>query len=96
MNNILYNDKKKARIIYLGYDVKLSKKEYKIYCCIEENSDNYISAEKIIDICYPDKKPQKGNIVTHICHINEKAERISQRPLIVSKYGVGYKITDRP
>lgn len=97
MNNILYNDREKSRVIYLGYDIKLSKKEYKIFCCIEDSGKEYISAQNIIDTCYPNKKPQKGNIATHICHINEKAANISrQRTLIVSKYGIGYKITENP
>ncbi|MBE6548344.1 MAG: hypothetical protein E7667_05670 [Ruminococcaceae bacterium] len=92
---VLYNDTATRRIIYCGYDMKLSRIEYKIFCCIWENGKEYISADQIIQKCYVGKKPQKGDIAAHICHINRKSRNI-ERVLIVSKYGVGYRLTDHP
>ena len=92
---VLYNDAQNSRIIYLGYDMKLSKKEYMIFSYIYENGD-FVSADEIIENCYPDKKPHRGDVAAHICHINKKADNIGGRALIISKYGVGYKITDKP
>ena len=93
---VLYNDEQNKRVIYLGYDMKLSKTEYAIFDCIYKSGENFISAGQIIHNCYTDKKPGTGDVAAHICHINKKADNIGYRPLIISKYGVGYKITDKP
>ena len=92
---ILYNDTQNSRVIYLGYDMNLSGKEYMIFSCIYQSED-FVSADEIIEKCYPDKKPRRGDIAAHICHINKKAHNIGGRVLIISKYGVGYKLTDKP
>lgn len=92
---ILYNDTQNSRVIYLGYDMKLSKKEYMIFSYVYQ-SESFVSADEIIENCYPDKKPRRGDIAAHICHINRKAYNIGGRALIISKYSVGYKITDKP
>ncbi len=92
---ILYNDTQNSRVIYLGYDMKLSGKEYIIFSYIYQ-SEGFVSAKEIIENCYPDKKPKISDIAAHICHINKKAHNIGGRVLIISKYGVGYKLTDKP
>ena len=93
---VLYNDEQNKRVIYLGYDMKLSKTEYIIFNCIYQSGEDFISPEQIINECYTDKKPNVSDIAAHICHINKKADDIGYRPIIISKYGVGYKITDKP
>ncbi len=92
---ILYNDTQNSRVIYLGYDMKLSKKESMIFSYIYQ-SKGFVSAKQIIENCYSDKKPKVSDIAAHICHINKKAHNIGGRVLIISKYGVGYKLTDKP
>ena len=92
---ILYNDTQNSRVIYLGYDMKLSRTEYMIFSCIYQSED-FVSANEIIEKCYDEKKPKVSDIAAHICHINKKAHNIGGRALVISKYGVGYKLTDKP
>ena len=84
------------QVIYLGYIMPLSPVEYKVFMCIYESGDEFISSEHIMDKCFGTKGNQKGVVATHISNINSKAWEIGGRRLIISKYGIGYKITEHP
>ncbi len=96
MSEYLIHDREHRAVIYLGYNMKLSRREYQIYRCIDDGQGEYVSAEYIIEKCYSGIKPSKGGIKAHICHINQKSKAIGNRHIIVSGYGKGYKITNRP
>lgn len=87
-----YIDKDSSSVYYLGYKLNLSDNEFKIFCSIAHSSQEYISAEKILRECFPNKCKTTGNVAVHVCNINRKAQVIGGRRLIVSKYKSGYRL----
>ncbi len=87
-----YIDTDSSNVYYLGYNLNLSGNEFKIFCSIAYNSPEYISAEKILRECFPNKYKTPGNVAVHVCNINRKARVIGGRGLIISKYKSGYRL----
>ncbi len=80
-------------IIYLGYRIKLSRNEYKIFSRLYEHPDDCLSAIQLLDECFPHIYNTPNCIAVHICNINKKTWRIGRRKAIISIYGKGYKFS---
>ncbi len=85
-------DLSKSEIYYLGYIIKLTKREATIFARICKDPQVPVSAIQILDECFPGMPLTPGNINVHICNINKRARDIGERDIIVSVYGKGYII----
>ena len=81
---------------YLGYPVILTDTELMILSALLQNRQGYIDSETLMKRCIVGEDRGVGNIPVHICSINKKLAEIGGRNIIVSKRGLGYKITDTP
>ena len=73
------------QITLLGYPLELTDAEYAIVTLL--HAEGGASRQRLGDIC-----PMQS-IPVHVCNINRKSRRITQRPLIVFGEGV-YRINE--
>lgn len=88
----LVEDPKKT--LYLGYPLPLSRGEHRILRCLFYRSPRFTSAEDLLELCCGGGTRSIGNVVLLIQRINRAASHMDPRPLIVNRYGVGYRLRD--
>ncbi|MBE6531367.1 MAG: hypothetical protein E7679_04685 [Ruminococcaceae bacterium] len=82
-------DESTDTVRFLGYPIELTPKEYDILKTVIEQG--HISTERLCELC--GISGTKNNVAVHICKINEKAEDIGGRKLILYK-DLGYYINE--
>lgn len=93
--NFLHINRDAGEVIYLGYQLKLSKREFMILARIVEKSDEVLDTRKLHAELFSNEKDLiLKNITVHICNINRKARGIGGRTLIEYSNSDGYKISD--
>jgi DNA-binding response OmpR family regulator len=77
---------------YLGYPLPLTETEYVLLLRLRD-ADGWLTREELADCC------RCGNaeaVSVHLSALNRKAKAIGGRSLILSKRGMGYRLTDEP
>lgn len=93
--NFLHIDRAAGEVIYLGYRLKLSKREFMILARIADKSDEVLGTRELYeDLFAGEKEMILKNITVHIFNINRKAREIGGRTLIEFSRSDGYKISD--
>ena len=80
--------------LYMGYRLPLSPKEHTILRCLFYRSPYETSADDLLSLCYPTEPVKRENLTVLIARINRKASLIDPNPLIVNRYGKGYRLRD--
>ena len=80
-------------IILIGYRIVLTPYEYKILKLLSEEREGVL-ADDIIEKCFKHKDITHGNVAVHVHNINQKVFPITNRRLIISDRGQGYRIRD--
>ena len=84
----------RQEVVYMGYPLLLSERGFEILRCLFYRYPELTSASDLMSLCYPEGTEQIGNLAVQIHHINQCAEKIDPRPLVVNLYGKGYKLRD--
>ena len=93
--NFLHIDRAAEEVIYLGYRLKLSKREFMILARIADKSDEVLGTRELYeDLFAGEKEMILKNITVHIFNINRKAREIGGRTLIEYSRSGGYKISE--
>ena len=79
-------------VVYLGYPLNLTKKEYLILLALVENYPKTLNSNDLIDLI--DKSMSSHNVSYHISSINKKAKIIGNRKLIKNKSKIGYFLNE--
>ena len=80
--------------LYMGYRLPLSPKEHEILRCLFYRMPHDTTADDLLSLCYPNHPVKRENLTAMIRRINKKAEAIDPHPLIVNRYGKGYRLRD--
>ena len=80
--------------LYMGYRLPLSPKEHDILRCLFYRMPYDTSADDLLSLCYPNQAVRRENLTTLIRRINRKAAAIDPHPLILNRYGKGYRLRD--
>ena len=87
----LYEDEKDGYLY--GKKLYLTPAEYKILRFLTFHEGMRFDAESIMAYCFPSTfMRKKCNAVTHICHLNNKARKLTRETIIACKKNVGYSI----
>ncbi len=81
-------------VFYMGYPLLLSPKAFLILRCLFYRHPKLTSTADLMSICYPGGRERAGNLAVQIHAINQAAEKIDPRPLVVNVYGKGYRLRD--
>jgi DNA-binding response OmpR family regulator len=90
-NELLVIDKVSESIIYLGYPLKLTKREFTVLDLIIDHKDG-ISSRDLLAAISPKKNIGIGNIAVQVFNINKKAKEIGGRNIIVESRADGYML----
>lgn len=91
-NDLLNIDIESETVIYLGYPLKLTKREFTVLKIIVDNKDGISSQDLLIAIS-PNKNIGIGNIAVQVFNINKKAKKIGGRNIIIERRTGGYMLT---
>ena len=80
--------------LYMGYRLPLSPKEHEILRCLFYRLPYDTATDDLLSLCYPNQPAKRENLTTLIARINQKAKVIDSHPLIVNRYGKGYRLRD--
>ena len=89
-NDVLFG--KLGRVLFLGYDMKLTPSERSILHFLIVNSDRSVSIEEILEICIGDAYKKRSSVSKIISLINSKAHDIGGRRMICSPSKGCYQI----
>ena len=81
------------KVLLLGYPMNLTSTERRILMLLSEYPKNVFTPS---DISHLVGLKNSKSVAVHISSINKKAVIISERPLILSKYSLGYHINPHP
>ncbi len=84
-------DRNETRL--LGYQLALTPAEHRILALLLTHPEMVFSVSDISSLTY---LKNEASVSVHVCVVNKKAEKISGRPLILSKYGIGYHVNPHP
>jgi len=90
-NELLLIDKESETVIYLGYPLKLTKREFAILNLIIDHKEGIFSQELLAFIS-PKKNIGIGNIAVQVFNINKKAKKIGGRNIIIERRADGYML----
>ncbi len=76
-----------------GYPLSLTPSEHRLLALLVRYPENVFSPSDISTLTF---LRNEASVSVHVCTINKKAAIISGRPLILSKYGLGYYINPNP
>lgn len=79
---------------YLGYPLSLTPVERRILACLFYRAPRETSGEDLLELCCASSAHTVRNVAVHISRINRAASHIDPRPLIVNRYGVGYRLRE--
>ena len=82
------------KIYYMGYPLNLSPRENTILRCLFYRYPRLTTTDELMSLCFPDELLSIDNLFVHISAINQRAAKIDPRPLIVNRYGKGYRLRD--
>ena len=82
-------DESMGTVYFLGYLMALTPTEYSILKAVIEQG--HLSTDRLCELC--EISGTRNNVAVHICKINEKAEDIGGRKLILYK-DFGYYINE--
>ena len=88
---IIEIDLEKREVLYLGYELKLTKTEFDVLYAISRQKSPQRSKDLFNEV-YENKDITLGNIAVYVCRINKKAKEIGGRVLILSSRGGGYRL----
>lgn len=88
---IISSDRNDTRL--LGYSLALTPTEHRLLALLLSYPEKIFSTSDISSLIY---LKNEASVPVHVCAVNKKAERISGRPLILSKYDMGYYINPHP
>ncbi|MBE6684760.1 MAG: hypothetical protein E7592_03830 [Ruminococcaceae bacterium] len=91
-NELLLIDKATETVIYLGYPLKLTKREFAVFNLIADHKDG-ISSRELLSAISPNKDIGLGNVSVQVFNINKKAKKIGGRNVIVECRPDGYMLT---
>ena len=89
-NDVLFG--KLGKVLFLGYDMKLSATQRSVLCYLVLNSDRQISCEEILEVCLGDSYKQRSSVSKIVSTINSKAYQIGGRRMICSHERGYYRI----
>ncbi|MBR4032179.1 MAG: hypothetical protein IKJ07_05530 [Clostridia bacterium] len=90
-NELLIIDKESETVIYLGYPLKLTKREFAILNLIIDHKEG-ISSQELLASISPNKNIGIGNIAVQVFNINKKAKKIGGRNIIIERRADGYML----
>ncbi len=85
-------DRETATVIYLGYPMKLTKREFTVLNLIIDHEEG-ISSQELLTAISPKKNIGIGNIAVQVFNINKKAKKIGGRNIIIERRADGYMLT---
>lgn len=80
------------KVFYMGYPLLLPPKAFRILQCLFYRYPAMTSAEDLMMLCYPNGRERAGNLAVQIHRINKCAAKIDPRPLVINRYGKGYRL----
>ncbi len=90
-NELLIIDKESETVIYLGYPLKLTKREFAVLNLIIDHKEG-ISSQELLAFISPKKNIGIGNIAVQVFNINKKAKKIGGRNIIIERRADGYML----
>ena len=91
-NELLLIDKEAETVIYLGYPLKLTKREFAVLKFIADHKEG-ISSQELLTAISPKKNIGIGNIAVQVFNVNKKAKKIGGRNIITERRADGYMLT---
>ena len=88
----LYISGNENHVIFLGYELSLTKTEYLVLKTLVKSNNSPISAEQIAS--QTELELSKENVSFHISSINRKAKLISNRILVKNIAKIGYFLNE--
>ena len=92
-NEFLQIDKENDSVIYLGYPLKLTRRELKVLNLIAD-SEGGISSQELLAALSTKKSIGIGNVAVQVFNINQKAKKIGGRSIIVERRTEGYMLAE--
>ncbi len=86
----LYVEEEPSKTRYMGYSFPLSSREHTLLCCLFYRSPTPTSSDNLMSLCYPGERKSISNLAVTVRRINQRAQAIDPRPLIVNQYAKGY------
>ncbi|MBQ7173325.1 MAG: winged helix-turn-helix domain-containing protein [Clostridia bacterium] len=90
----LYVGNDRSDVLYKGYRLPLSQKEYELLRILFYRAPNWTSADDLMELLYPDGSRKISTLFAHISHINKKVKACGEPPLILCRKGLGYRLCD--
>jgi len=91
-NELLLIDREAETVIYLGYPLMLTKREFTVLNLIIDHKEG-ISSQELLTAISPKKNIGIGNIAVQVFNINKKAKKIGGRNIIIERRSDGYMLT---
>ena len=92
-NDLLIIDREAESVVYLGYPLRLTKREFAVLKIIVDCKDG-ISSQDILAELSPKRDIKRGNVAVQVFNINKKAKMIGGRSIIVERRADGYMLTE--
>jgi hypothetical protein len=89
-NDVLFG--KVGKVLFLGYDMKLSSTQRSILNHLVKNKDRSVPSDELINVCFGDTHKSRTALSKEISCINAKAYNIGQRKMICSPSRGYYRI----
>lgn len=91
-NDFLIIDRENEAVVYLGYPLKLTKREFTVLNLIIDHKEG-ISSQELLTAISPKENIGIGNIAVQVFNINKKARKIGGRNIIIERRADGYMLT---
>ena len=84
----------KDEVLYKGYPLLLSQKEYELLRILFYRSPSWTSADDLMDLCYPTGERKISALYALVKKINQKVREYGEEPLILCQRNRGYRLCD--
>ena len=92
---LLHIDNNSGRAFYLGYELKLSAKEFTVLSTIACGGGEVIDTEHLYRVLFSESGNKSiKNVAVYVCNINRKARIIGGRTRIEFSRSDGYRISE--
>ncbi|MBO5970803.1 MAG: hypothetical protein J6S14_20200, partial [Clostridia bacterium] len=89
-NDVLFGRARK--VLFLGYDMKLSSAQRSILHFLVKNKDRSVSCDELMEVCFGDVHKKRTILSKEISRINAKSYNIGGRKMICSPTRGYYRI----
>ena len=81
-------------VLYKGYRLPLSQKEYELLRILFYRAPNWTTADDLMELCYPDGGRKISTLFSLVSRINKKVKESDGLPLILCRKNLGYRLCD--